>query len=134
MIRSRNERMRANPRGAMLLAVAMAAAPAAATPARREAVVLGPVENMYSAPSREKDVVSQAFLGQVVGVVEVKGSFARIETPDRYQGWVPLRAISRYPGASAPRYASRGTVAEVTSLVAHVYREPDVTTAPPKTR
>jgi cell wall-associated NlpC family hydrolase len=125
--------MRKTRRGAILLAVAMAVASAAA-PARREAVVLGTVENMYSAPSREKDVVSQAFLGQVVGVVEVKGSFAKIETPDRYQGWVPLRAISRYPGASAPRYATRGKVAEVTSLVAVVYREPDVTTARPKTR
>jgi cell wall-associated NlpC family hydrolase len=119
----------------LAVAAAVVAAPAPAPAAsRREAVVLRAVENMYSGPSAEKDVVSQAFLGQVVGVIEVKGAFARIETPDGYQGFIPLAAISRYPGATTPRYAARGTVAEITSLVANVYREPDVTTARPKAK
>lgn len=114
-----------------------ATAPGASTataPAPREAVVIRTVENMYSGPSLDKDVASQAFLGQNVKVLETKGAFARIETPDAYPGWVPVGALRRYPSARAPRYASRGRVAEVVSLVALVYREADVTTYRPKAR
>jgi cell wall-associated NlpC family hydrolase len=100
---------------------------------RAEAVVVRTVENMYSAPSADKDVVSQAFLGQTVAILETKGPFLRVETPDRYQGWIPAGAIARYPKAGA-RYASQGKVAEVTALVALIYREPDVTTARPRAR
>ena len=111
------------------------AAPIAATPAvRREAVVLSAVENMYSGPDPSKAVVSQALLGQVVGVVEEKDGFARIETPDRYFGWVPVGALFAYPDPAAPRYARRGTVADVTALMANLYRDPSVTTARPKTQ
>lgn len=87
---------------------------------------------MYSAPSFDKDVTSQAFLGQVVGVLETKGAFTKIETPDRYEGWAPSSALKVYTSRSAPRYASKGRVADVVSLVALVYREPDVTTHRPK--
>ncbi|HEV7501926.1 MAG TPA: C40 family peptidase, partial [Vicinamibacteria bacterium] len=41
-------------------------------------------------------------------------------------------ALFEYEDESAPRYASQGTVAEVTSLMANLYRAPDVTTARPK--
>jgi cell wall-associated NlpC family hydrolase len=105
---------------------------APAFPARREAVVVRTVENMYSAPALEKDVVSQATLGQVVAVLESKGAFRRIETPDRYRGWIPAAALLPYLGPAAPRYASHGAVAEVVTLMANVYREASVTTARPK--
>jgi gamma-D-glutamyl-L-lysine dipeptidyl-peptidase len=111
--------------------LALAAAAAADAPGR-QAVVLSTVENMYSAPSPDKDVVSQALLGQVVGVLETRDGFARIETPDRYTGWVAAGGVFEYPDAKAPRYAARGTVAEVTSLMANLYRDADVTTARPK--
>jgi uncharacterized protein YgiM (DUF1202 family) len=76
----------------------------------REVVVIRTVENMYSGPSLDKDVVSQAYLGQNVKVLESKGAFAQIETPDAYPGWVPLGALRRYstahpgtpPGAAWP--------------------------------
>jgi cell wall-associated NlpC family hydrolase len=116
---------------AVLLAL-LGAAGALAADAPREGVVVRAVENMYSAPDPDKDVVSQAFLGQSVWVIEVKEGFARIATPDRYEGWIPEGAISIYPSAEAPRYASTGRVAEVTSLLANVYRERDVTSARPK--
>jgi cell wall-associated NlpC family hydrolase len=106
-----------------------------ASPARLpDAVVVRAVENMYSAPSLDKDVVSQAFLGQNVRILETRAGFARIETPDAYPGWMPLGALRKYTSAKAPRYASRGRVADVVSLVAQVYREPDVTTFRPKAR
>ena len=60
-------------------------------------MVLSAVENMYSGPDASRDVVSQALLGQVVGIVEEKDGFARIETPDRYRGWVPVAALFAVP-------------------------------------
>jgi gamma-D-glutamyl-L-lysine dipeptidyl-peptidase len=113
----------------LTLAAASAAAPEGTA---RQAVVLSGVENMYSGPDPDKDVVSQALLGQVVGILETRDGFARIETPDRYTGWVAARGLFEYPDAKAPRYAARGPVAEVTSLMANLYRDADVTTARPK--
>lgn len=118
----------------LLLALVTPSPAAAGASVQREAVVLKTVENMYSAPSLDKDVTSQAYLGQVVAVLETKGAFAKIQTPDRYQGWIPMAALKSYASPSAPRYASKGRIAEVVSLVALVYREADVTTYRPKAR
>ncbi|MGE5126082.1 MAG: NlpC/P60 family protein [Betaproteobacteria bacterium] len=100
--------------------------------AARQAVVVVTVENMYSAADESKDVVSQATLGQTVELLETTGAFARVRTPDRYEGWLPRGAIAEYPDASTPRYAGKGRVAEVTSVMANVYRDPDVTSARPR--
>ncbi len=107
------------------------AQPRAAAPAVGDAVVIVTVENMYSAADDSKDVVSQATLGQVVEVLDSRDGFARIRTPDHYEGWIPRAAISEYEEAGAPRYARAGSVVEVTSLMANVYRQTDVTTARP---
>jgi gamma-D-glutamyl-L-lysine dipeptidyl-peptidase len=104
---------------------------AAPSPAPRHAVVLATVENMYSAPDASKDVVSQARMGEVVDVLEARDGFLHVRTPDGYPGWVPAGAVFAYaPGAPA-RYAAQGAVAEVTSLLANLYRDPDVATARP---
>jgi cell wall-associated NlpC family hydrolase len=115
-------------------ALVLAAALVLQGPAGRapEAVVVAAVENMYSGPDERLDVVSQATLGQVVGVLETSGAFARVRTPDRYDGWLSRAALSEYADPESPRYARAGRVVEVTSLMANVYREPDVTTARPK--
>jgi gamma-D-glutamyl-L-lysine dipeptidyl-peptidase len=118
---------------AVLLTAVFGLASAASAESTRQAVVLATVENMYSQASPDKDVVSQALLGQVVGILEARDGFARIETPDRYTGWVPASALFEYPDPKAPRYATSGLLAEVTSLMANVYRDPDVTRARPKT-
>ena len=116
-----------------LLAAGLAPArPRSAREPRREAVVVAAVENMYAGPDESVEVVSQATLGQVVEVLETSGAFARVRTPDRYEGWLPRSAIAEYADAAAPRYARAGRVVEVTSLMANVYREPDVTTARPQ--
>jgi len=99
-----------------------------------EAVVTVAVENMYAAADESVEVVSQATLGQVVEVVETSGTFARVRTPDRYEGWLPRAALSVYGDPATPRYARAGRVVEVTSLMAYVYREADVTSVRPKTR
>jgi cell wall-associated NlpC family hydrolase len=117
---------------ALLLAVGLLAP--AASPPPAEGVVTVAVENMYSAADESVDVVSQATLGQVVEVIETSGTFLRVRTPDRYEGWLPRAAVARYPDPATPRYARSGRIVEVTSLMAYVYREADVTSVRPRTR
>jgi gamma-D-glutamyl-L-lysine dipeptidyl-peptidase len=100
----------------MLLAVALMAA------ALPNSVVVQPVANMYSKPTEDADVVSQAIYGTNVAVIEQKNGWANIRTPDDYTGWAPLTALK-----SADAYAAGGTVAQVTSMFAHLYREANVT-------
>ncbi len=63
-----------------------------------EAVVVAAVENLYSSPSTDADVVSQAFVGQSLALLEERGGFARVETPDRYPGLDPPRRPAGLPG------------------------------------
>ena len=100
-------------------AIAAVALFAAALP---NAVVLQPFANMYSKPSEDSSVVSQAIYGANVSLLERQQGWAHIRTADDYTGWTLLAALR--PG---PPYAAKGRVAEVQSLFAHVYREPDVT-------
>ena len=118
----------------IFLAPAQAAAQAPAPAARAEAVIVSPVENMYARPDAASAVVSQALLGQIVTVVEDKDGFAQVETPDQYRGWLAEGAIFRYRDPGAPRYARTGTIADVVALMANLYRDPDVTTARPKSQ
>ena len=117
------------PAGAAQVAAPPAGA-VAALPAP-EAVVVVSVENMYSQADDAKDVVSQATLGQTVTVLQEQGDFVRVRTPDRYEGWLPRAALAAYPDAAAPRYGRAGRLVEVTSLMANLYRDADVTTARP---
>jgi cell wall-associated NlpC family hydrolase len=117
---------------ALLLAASLLLPAASTTP--REAVVLSAVENMYAAADENVEVVSQATLGQVVEVIETSGTFARVRTPDRYEGWLHRAALAVYADPATPRYARAGRVVEVTSLMAYLYREADVTSVRPRTR
>ena len=119
--------------GALLLAASALLQAAAGPVPAPQAVVVVAVENMYKTPDEGAEVVSQATLGQIVEAIETNGPFARIRTPDRYEGWIARAAVSVYPDPSTPRYASGGRVVEVTSLIAYLYREPDVSTARPRT-
>jgi hypothetical protein len=86
------------------------------------AVVLRPVANMYSRPSADADVVSQAIYGANVQLMEQREGWANVRTADDYTGWIPLAELR--PG---PPYAASSRVAEVMSQFAHIYREGDVT-------
>ncbi len=109
----------------VLVALLALAAPAWATPAP-QAVVINPVANMYSAPSEAADVVSQAIYGTNVHPVEEKDGWVKVHTLDDYTGWMPLSSLRRLRDGDRP-YASTGPVAQVESLFANLYREPDVT-------
>jgi cell wall-associated NlpC family hydrolase len=86
------------------------------------AVVLRPVTNMYSKPTEDADVVSQAIYGSNVTLMEEREGWAHIRTADDYTGWTPLSMLR-----PAPAYASTDGAAQVVSLFAHIYREASVT-------
>ncbi|MDX2149449.1 MAG: NlpC/P60 family protein [Bryobacteraceae bacterium] len=89
-------------------------------------VVSRPVSNLYSGPSRDADVVTQAVYSTPVKIVEERGGWLRVQTPDEYTGWMEEAGLRRVREGEAA-YASRGRVVEVSSLFAHLYREPSVT-------
>lgn len=79
---------------------------------------------MFSKPSRDADVVSQAIYSTGVDVLTKHGAWANIRTPDNYTGWVEKKALRVLRGAS---YPATQKVAQVESLRAHIYREASVT-------
>jgi len=88
-------------------------------------VVVVPVANMYSRPTEKSDVVSQAIYGSNVRLLEARGEWSRIQTPDRYRGWTPSRYLRIVLAGDG--YASAGPTVQVESLFANIYAEPDVT-------
>jgi len=86
------------------------------------AVVVKPVANMYAQPNDESEVVSQAIYGTSVAIVEERSGWLRVRTADNYLGWLPAADARR-----DKHYASSGRIAQVDSLFAHIYREPNVT-------
>ncbi len=88
-------------------------------------VVITPVANMYSAPSQDVDVVSQAVFGSNVVALEKRGDWIRVQTSDQYNGW--MRTADLRPCEVADGYAQSTNIAQVESLFANLYRETDVT-------
>lgn len=88
-------------------------------------IVVVPVTNMYSGPSDQSDVVSQAIYGSNVTLLTARGEWCRIQTSDHYKGWVPSRHLRLVQIGTG--YATSGTIVQVESLFANIYREPDVT-------
>ncbi len=103
----------------------MLAAPENA-PSVVNAVIVQPVSNMYSKPSADADVGSQAIYSTNVAILEKQPGWLKVRTPDGYTGWIQANAV-----VSAPAYAVSGRVAEVDSLFAGLYRETDITTHQP---
>lgn len=94
------------------------------------AVVNVPVVNMFSGPSADVDVVSQAIYASNIDVLDQKAGWVKIRTPeDQYVGWVE-RADLVDVGEGA-NYASSGEVAVVEDLQAHLYRDASVTKRAP---
>lgn len=91
--------------------------------ATTNAVVVAPVANLYSGPSTDKDVVSQAIYGWNLEVIENQGDWMRVRTPDQYTGWTPATSLVKRD----TKFAASDKAAEVSTLAAHVYREPSVT-------
>ncbi len=88
-------------------------------------IVVVPVANMYSGPSDKTDVVSQAIYGSNVMLLTARGEWSRIQTADRYKGWIPSRHLRLIQNGTG--YATSGVIVQVESLFANIYHEPDVT-------
>lgn len=88
-------------------------------------VVMVPVANMFSGPSEQTDVVSQAIYGSNVILLTARGEWCRIQTADHYRGWVPSRHLRLVQSGAG--YATAGEIVQVESLFANIYREPDIT-------
>ncbi len=102
---------------------------AATVQGNERAVVVEPVVNMYSKPSAEADVVSQARLASTVSVVQHQGDWVQIKTPDDYPGWVFWTAIR--PLASGEAYGESGRTVSTVSLRTHIYPVASVTRRAP---
>ena len=89
-------------------------------------VILKPVADMYSRPSEDADVVSQAIYGSNVAVIEQQAGWFRVRTADEYTGWTPSASLRRLGSGERP-YAAAGRVAQVVTLFANLYSERDVT-------
>jgi gamma-D-glutamyl-L-lysine dipeptidyl-peptidase len=87
--------------------------------------VIVPVANMYSRPSDQSDVVSQAIYGSNVMLVTARGEWSKIQTSDHYRGWVPSRHLRIVQSGTG--YATSGNTVQVESLFANLYRESDIT-------
>jgi cell wall-associated NlpC family hydrolase len=93
-------------------------------------VVSVPVANMFSKPSADVDVVSQAIFGATVDEIAEQPGWIKIKTPqDGYTGWVSRADLVALQGDAG--YATTGEIAEVEELRSHLYREADVTTQAP---
>lgn len=94
------------------------------------AVVNVPVVNMFSAPSANVDVVSQAIFGSNVDVLKQQPGWVEIRTPaDQYKGWVQRADLVDIGEQSG--YATSDEVAVVQQLQAHLYRDPNLTLRAP---
>jgi len=92
--------------------------------AQSRALVRLPVSDMHSQASLDSDVVSQARYGQTVEILKSEAGWARIKTPDAYEGWLPADRLVPLPAGPA---ALSAKTAWIESNTAHLYREPSVT-------
>ena len=92
----------------------------------KRAVVVKPVANMYSQPTEDAEVVSQAIYGTTVGLLEEQSGWVKVRTEDQYSGWMPVASLRRLGPGEQP-YATSGRVSQVESFFASIYREPDAT-------
>ena len=92
--------------------------------AKADYVVIKAVAKMYSKPTVDSDVVSQAIYGTDVAKVKAKHGWVNVRTADDYTGWMQSSALRKLKGQP---YAAGGVVVRVAQLSANIYREPDVT-------
>ena len=85
------------------------------------AVINRPVVNMFSKPTADADVISQAIFGANVQIVEDQAAWLKVRTPDDYTGWIEATAAVK-----RDVYAVSGTIAKVSNLFGSVYRETSI--------
>jgi len=109
---------------AALLAPAAQIAAAQQSVPHADFVIAKPVADMFSKPTAESDVVSQAIYGTDVLSLEQHGDWYKIRTADNYTGWVA--GSDMLPLKNRP-YAPDDKSVQVAGLSVNIYREPDTT-------
>lgn len=104
-----------------------AEASAVAAPAAGPAVVVVPVANVLARPETTAPVEDQAILGDTLDASRVEGRFTFVRLRSGSRGWVESSSLRG--GVADPS----AEPLEVTSNLAHVYRDPDFTTSAPLT-
>jgi cell wall-associated NlpC family hydrolase len=93
-------------------------------------VMIDSVANLYSEPSKAKDVVTQAILGTELSIIGSRDGWFYVRMPDQYKGWIEASHVKVY-AQNEPLYPATSQVAEVKNLLAFIYHEPDVTAHEP---
>lgn len=93
-------------------------------------VIVGTVVNLYTQPSADVEMVTQAILGTNVSVEQSQGGWQYLLLPDQYRGWIQAQHVRTY-APDEPHYASAGQIAEVRNLMAFLYPGPDGSARPP---
>ena len=107
---------------ALVFALPATGQPAFTPPA---AVVVVPVANVLARPEAAAPVEDQAILGEAVETSRAEGRFLFVKTRSGSRGWIEATAVrSGLADPSAERL-------EVTSNLAHVYREPSFMASAP---
>lgn len=91
----------------------------------KTAVVVAPVQDLFTKPDETSSVDDQVILGDRVTVLEDAAGFARVRTAAGEVAWIPERALRRGDAPQAPEPGAK--VARVTSNFAHVYAAPSFT-------
>lgn len=85
------------------------------------------VINMYSKPTEETDVVSQAIYGAPVTIADkTENGWSHVRTQDDYVGWVHTADL-----IESRDYLASSLLRPVKSLFAHLYRDADTSTYQP---
>ncbi len=86
-------------------------------------VVVNGVANLYSGPSADLDVVSQAVLGTELALDKSQQGWHHVRMPDDYRGWIEAAHVRAYAPGEAT-YPSTARIAEIQSLLAFLYHDP----------
>ena len=89
-------------------------------PPRR--LMLRPVTSLHAEPDALSEQVTQALLGMEVSLLETYGGWARIRTPDTYEGWCERLTLGELPNAWL---APEGEWAEIDELWANLRAQPE---------
>jgi len=94
---------------------------------KTDAVVNISVANIRSQPKHSAELATQATLGTPLKVLEKKGSWYRVQTPDKYISWVDEGGIIRFTPSEFNDWLKQDKIV-VTEQIGYVYTEPDTKT------
>lgn len=87
------------------------------------------VANLRTEPRESAELASQALLGTPLRILDRRGGWALVQTPDRYLGWMDAATFEAVDRAALARHRAADKLV-VTALFSWVYAAPDDRAAP----